>query len=250
MNLVFKCAKENDLYRVLKDLGLSFPRYTTLAKAINAAAEGGAVLSLADDYPRPVDRVDAELLDRAGAKKLRMLVEYPLAFPGRKLGEPRPTVWERVVTTSEFFAPNLGKESILAMHGCWFLPTKAGSAHLSLARLAGYRKSAYGLPKETFPILYEIPGCNVLVATSKLSQFVTARYAPKPDWKTVWEAILRWLCPNETIPTLDWKPTVTLQAGREAKLPKTAEMDALSRSTKWFREQVVYSIDLKKGAVE
>jgi len=96
------------------------------------------VLSLADDYPRPVDRVDAELLDRAGAKKLRMLVEYPLAFPGRKLGEPRPTVWERVVTTSEFFAPNLGKESILAMHGCWFLPTKAGSAHLSLARLAGY----------------------------------------------------------------------------------------------------------------
>ncbi len=250
MNLFFKCGKNNDLLHVLKGMGYTYPRHNSLSQAIEQASEGGAVLCLADDYPRATEKVDEKLLNRAAAKRLRLYVEYPLAMAGVELGEPRPTLWERVVTTSDFFSPELARESIVALHGCWFLPTTAANPHLSLAKLAGYRKSAYGLPPETHPILFELHGREVLVATSKLSQFVTARYAPKADWKVIWEKILMWLDRSNQIPSLTWMPTVTIEADAKTPLPKRAEVEALSRSTQWFREQVVYSIDQKRGAIE
>ncbi len=250
MNLVFNCNADNDLFRVLKDLGYKFPRVNSLSKAIDQATEGGAVLSLADNYPLPVDKVDQGMLDRAAGKKLRMFIEYPAALPGLPLGEPKPTLWERAVTSSNFFSPGIPKEAILAMHGCWYLPVEAENPHMVVARLAGYRKSAYGLPKEVYPILFELPGRDVLVATSKLTQFVTARYAPKADWKYILEHILRWLTRSQEIPSLVWTPTVKLQSDSTSPLPKKIESDSLTLSTKWFREQVVYSLDLKKGAIE
>jgi hypothetical protein len=250
MKLVFKCSADNDLFRVLKDMGFKYPRFTSPAKAIDQAPEGSAVLSLADEYPRPADTIDEKLLDRAAEKKLRMFIEYPASLPGLALGEPRPTLWERAVTSSDFFGPALPNEQILAMHGCWFLPVEVEKPHLVVARLAGYRKSAYGLPKESYPILFELPGRDVLVATSKISQFVTARYAPKSDWKNILERILRWLAPGEEIPCLEWTPTVALQSDRDTPLPKKAQTEALKRSTRWFREEVVFSHDHNKGAIE
>jgi len=248
--VIFVCREENDLYRVLKDSGYTYPIYSNIDDALEEAPTGSAVLILADDYPRASHRWNYDLLHAALSKALRLYIEYPASLPDLEIGEPRPTEWERVVVSSEFFAPALEKYTILALHGCWFLPVKVESPHLVAARVAGYYKAVYGLPAETFPILFELPGKDIMVATSKLSQFVTGRYGPTKAWKSVWMRLIRWLTRSKEAPTFGWTPVVDVQSSRDERLPETAEMDAFNRSVKWFRENIVYSIDWKKGAIE
>ncbi|NLG49473.1 MAG: hypothetical protein GX552_05105 [Chloroflexi bacterium] len=248
--LTFCCSPENDLYRVLAAGGQVYPRYDSLSEALQAAPANSAVLALADDYPRASLIVDEGTLETAGARGLRLYIEYPASLPGLTLGEPQPTEWERVVVASDFFAPDIQPGEILALHGCWYLPTTAESPHMAVARVAGYHRAVYGLPEDARPILFQLPGRPVLVATSKLSQFVTARYGPKVVWQALWTRLLRWLTGSEALSMPAWEPTVGVQAGRDDPLPASAHADAFARSLKWFQEQIVYSVDWKKGAIE
>lgn len=252
--MIWCCQETNDLYRVLTDLGRRCPRYDTLNEALQAAPAGG-VLALADAYPRLGCAIDRSLLHLAQEKQVRVYLEYPAALSGITLGEPRPTQWERLVVSSGFFAPDLEQGVILAQHGCWFFPVTGGldqTAQVSLvvARVAGYDRAVYGLPDARYPILFQLPGHDVLVATSKLSQFVRGRYGPRQAWKAIWERLLRWLEPDTDWPDLAWRPTVRVQAEGNALLAEAAEMEGLCRSVRWFREHIVYSIDQKKGAIE
>jgi hypothetical protein len=261
---IFSCQPDNDLYRVLERAGQVYPRYGRLEEALQAAPRGTGVLALADDYPRPSPALDEELEKLVEAKKLRLYLEYPAALPGVALGDPRPTRWERVVVSSDFFAPALERHTLLAQHGCWFLPVEPGPSlcegHLShgerqdvalaVARVAGYDRAVYGLPAEAYPILFALPGSPILVATSKLSQFVRGRYGPQSAWKAIWERLLQWAGGTDDVPELTWRPTVRTQAGPGTHLDENGERDALRRSVQWFREHVVYSIDRKKGAME
>ena len=74
-------------------------------------------------------------------------------------------------------------------------------------------------------------------AASKLSGFITGRYAPTQAWKCLWENLLRWLSRSDDIPSLNWTPVVGLQAGPDEPLPDTCEDDAFHRSVTWFRKQ-------------
>ncbi len=297
MTLIFACQPDNDLYRVLARLNDAYPRYDTLDQALEAAPSGAALLSLADAYPRPSPAFQQQHADRARAKELRLYVEYPASLPRTSLGDPRPTQWERVVVASGTFEPELERHTILAQHGCWYLPVAGASTpatllrspgtwqpgrgddddlerrpraptsteasrtlddlyegmevHLAVARVAGYDRAVYGLPEETQPILFTLTDSpTVLIATSALSRFVRGRYAPQEAWVAIWQRLLRWLAPAEELPDLTWTPTVRVQARPEIPLPEDAESNALRRSLRWFREQVVYSIDWKKGAIE
>jgi hypothetical protein len=118
-----------------------------------------------------------------------------------------------------------------------------------VARVAGYDRALYGLPAEAEPILFALPGSPVLVATSKLSKFVRGRYGPQCAWKAIWERLLAWVDGSDHVPALTWTPTVRVHAGPGTPLNKDAEQDALRRSVRWFREQVVYRIDRKVGAM-
>ncbi|MFA6110811.1 MAG: hypothetical protein WDA75_18785 [Candidatus Latescibacterota bacterium] len=307
MSLTLCCREQNDLYQVLIDRGVKVRRCDSLAEALTAAEDGGAVLALADTYPRPELVVTEQDLRQAATKGLRLYLEYPAAVAGLVLGEPRATQWERVVTSSEFFAPEVAQHRILALHGCYYLPVQAqqpvekvalsGEAegwrglarrasdsasredaqserndararqhrpqpewtfstgcqtpHLVVARVAGYHTAVYGLPEDASPILFELPGhLPVLVATSKLSQFITARYGPVPAWQAIWQTLLRWLDPTLELPALTWTPAVRVQAGPREPIPAAAEAAAFGRSVAWFREHVVFSTDWKKGALE
>ena len=232
--LVFCCRADNDLFRVLSDNGMRCPRYDTPGEAAGKAPAGAGVLILADGYPQQSTVVEPSVLEAAGSKRLRLYVEYPSALPGIELGQPRSVRWERAVVASDFFAPALNKLRILCIHGCRFTPAKAEKPHLVLARVAGYDSAVFGLPRETFPILFEHPRGNVLVATTKLSQFVTGRYGPADAWGSVWQLILCWLCPDVPIPSLAWRPTVRPAYDREAKLPADAESQALALGIEWF----------------
>ena len=163
--------------------GKQYPRFDTAAQAIQGASERAGVLILADDYPKETTPIDAAIFQQAAAKKLRLYVEYPAMLPNLvlgkaaylKTGEYGANV-ERTVVASDAFGPDLKKMRIMMINDCHYLPVEAKNPHLVLARVEGYDTAVYGLPKDVHPILFEHPRGDILVATTKLSQFVTGRY--------------------------------------------------------------------------
>jgi len=257
LNVTFNCSADNDLYSVLAKSGYDCPRYATAAEAIERAEPSSAVLLLADGYPDATTKVDPVLFDRANEKRLRLFIEYPAAIPGIEVGAPRQTVWERAVVASDAFGDALPKLRILAIHDCRFAPMDAADPTLVVARVAGFDTAVYGLPEQTFPILLEIPDRNLVVATTKLSGFVTGRYAPTKDWNTVWEHILATLDPDNPSPQIVWKPTVRPAFGPDDRLPRDIEQRTFKAAANWYhnsrllihpsREPAIHKL-LKSGA--
>lgn len=236
-NWVLSCAADNDIFLLLSRSGQACARHDDPAKAIAAAPEGAAVLLLADGYPGRPLRVEPGLLASARARKLRVYMEFPESLPGFSVGEQRTVVWERAVVSSGLFGSDLPEMSILSPQNCVFRQIPSTPAHLVLARVAGYNAALFGLPATTFPLLFEMPDASehgeVLVAATKLSQVVTARFGPAPSWQAVWRGILRWLNPDLEV-ELNWTPTVRPAYTRTGELPSGTETAALRRGADWF----------------
>ena len=248
MKLTFACEKDNDLYRLLCADGAALPRVKTVEEAVARAAPGGGVLVLADGYPNTTTTLSAKIFEQAAAKKLRLYVEFPAFLPGFARETPRRTEWERGVVASGVFGAALAEGRILAIHDCHFVPVQAEDPWLAVARVAGFNTAVYGLPETVFPILFEHPSGQVLVATTKLSQFVTARYAPADAWKTVWTRILAWLLPSAPLrapsaplrvpgaqaPDLTWTPVVRPSFGPDEALPEDVEAQSFRHGAQWY----------------
>jgi hypothetical protein len=67
---------------------------------------------------------------------------------------------------------------------------------LVVARVAGFDKAVFGLPEQRWPLLFEVPDRKLIVATSKLSGFVSGRYSPTREWRRLWEHLLVKLDPG------------------------------------------------------
>ena len=105
--------------------------------------------------------------------------------------------------------------------------------------MAGFDRAVYGLPDATFPLLLDVAlgegYPRVTVATTKLSQLVTGRFAPAEDWKRVWQVILDRVAPGgPAMPS--WEPTVRPAYSPKTVLPADAETQALDRGLEWFRK--------------
>jgi len=233
-HLSLVCREDNDLYCVLRDNGVPCARFTAARRALEEAPQGLGVMILADGYPTSTTPVSEALYRTAAEKGLRLCVEFPAALPGEGTGSARAISWERVVVASGAFAPGLEKLRILALHGCHFVPVKAENPHLVVARVAGFDTAVFGLPQASFPILYEHPSGNLLVSTTKLSQFVTARYAPAEAWRSIWQWILGWVMPGTPAPALSWTPTVRPSYQACEELAADAEACAFRRGGAWF----------------
>lgn len=235
---------DNDLVRVLRASGARIERLDGAMAAVTAAPSGSGVLVLADGYPGGRTQVGADVFETARRKGVRLYVEYPARVPGMALGEPktlRTGTWgnilERAVVASDAFGDRLRRGRILMVHDCHYLPTESPRAHLVIAHVAGYDDALHGIPaRDVHPILLEHPEGGVLVATTKLSQFVTARYAPTDAWEPVWRMILQWVEPGAAIPPLRWTPTVRPWFAREAALPADVERKTLRRGAEWYRK--------------
>ncbi len=234
LNLAFVCSEQNDLYRLLSAQGTTLKRFDAAAEAIAQAPSGAGILVLADGYPDATVALGSTLFDAAAAKDLRLYVEYPSQLPGLEVGTPKTTQWERGVVASGVFGERLERLRILGIHGCHFVPVEAAAPSIVMARVAGFDTAVYGLPEETHPILFEHPRGNVLVATTKLSQFVTGRYAPAEAWKHVWGWILAWASRGTQEIALDWTPTVRPTYTRGEALSADAESKAVRRCAQWF----------------
>ncbi|MPY89991.1 MAG: hypothetical protein GEU99_18970 [Luteitalea sp.] len=233
--LVIAARPDNDLYEAILAADGAVARYDTAEEAIAQAPQNAAVLLLADEYPERTLSLTDSHLARATAKKLRLYIEYPSSVPGLKFGPPRSVEHERVVVTSDVLAPQLPRLAILSVHQAKFIPVEAVAGDLALAHVAGFETAVYGLPRDgVYPLLFRHPHAAALVATTKLSQFVTARYAPPEAWDSVWKHILAWLTESDNPPELAWKPSVRPSFGPDETLPADAEKQAIRRSMDWF----------------
>ncbi|MGE5295711.1 MAG: hypothetical protein ACM3VT_12855 [Solirubrobacterales bacterium] len=233
-SLTLCCDGRNDLFRVLTASGYACRRVDSGREAVERAAEGGAVMILADGYPTTVTAIEPGVLETAARKNLRLYIEYPGALPGVEIGPPKAARWERVVVNSDFFGPSLDRLRILAVNGLHFVQAKSRASHVVAARVAGFDTAVFGLPNDSIPILFELPEGRVLVATTKLSHFVTGRYAPQDAWQSLWAGVLAWLCPDEERPSLVWTPSVRPSYGRDESLPADVELQAIRRGVEWF----------------
>jgi hypothetical protein len=128
---------------------------------------------------------------------------------------------------------------ILAIHGCHLVPADlpaSGRMHMVWAKVAGVDRAEFGL-KDAHgePLLFD-DGQGRLVATTRLSSFVTGRFMPNASWGSVWRAILGHLQPGRAVPELRWTPTVRPSYSRAEPLPADVERQAVARLAEWYRK--------------
>lgn len=234
--LVFACAAGNDLWLAVKDSGAAVSRHDEAGAALRAAPRGAGVLLLADGYPSAPTLLTPEWVAAAAHRQLRLFVEFPGWLPDLAAGSVRTTQYERAVVGSDAFGPELARLRIVGINDCHYVPVAVPRADLVLARVAGFDTAVFGLPDSGVqPLLFAHPTCaDLMVAATKLSNFVTARYAPTDAWRHIWRHLLGWLRRGRSDVALAWTPSVRPSFTREAPLPGEIERVAFRRGVAWI----------------
>lgn len=231
-------SAESDLCQALQQQNIRFESKPTWQSALTAVESGGAIAVLADGYPESTTDLPDEFFLTAAKKDLRVYLEFPGYVPGITLGSPTESRWERVVVSSEELSSDLSKLRILSMNRCRFVPMTEDSPLMVLARVAGFDKAVYGIPDSASPLLVHLPATKgrpeMFLASSKMSAFITARYAPAGAWQKVWQAVLAKLLPNKQDIQLTWTPTVHPTYNKQDQLPVNAEFEAFRRGVSWY----------------
>lgn len=231
--ILISCSESNDLYIVLKQNNIPLRRFDTPQEAVRKSGKGAGILILADDYPSGTTSLDSLILEEAGRKKLRLYIEYPSWLPGIVTGQPKETTLERVVVVADRIK-GLEPLQILSIHGCFYTPSDADDHLLSVSKVAGFDRAVYGTGEDAQAILFNHPAGNLLVSTTKLSQFVTARYAPKESMQALWGHILTWVAGgSEQFGKLEWESDVRATYGPDEELPADAARIAVQRGIDW-----------------
>lgn len=231
--LTFACDPSNDLYLSVVNGGRHPARFEMAEEAVEHAAPGTGVLVLAGGYPGKRTSLSDDVLKAAHSKRLRLYIEYPQSLPGLTLGVSHGVTWERAVVASDAFAAEgLAKLRILSVQGCQFIPVEAAKPDLVLARVAGYDTAVYGLPRTAMPLLFR-DAQGDWIATTKLSNFVTGRYAPSSEWLELWSHLLATLELSGQVPRLVAEPGVRPAYSSDAALPKGAEAQAAAGYAHW-----------------
>src|SRR5688572_20535897 len=231
----FVCRADNDLFALLADAGEHHARFDTPDEAVLRSKAGSVLLVLADGYPRVTTPVDAAFFAAAKAKRLRLYMEYPSLVPGVEFAPPKQAVWERGVVSTDRFGERLPKLALFSAHGCQYLPTRAADPLLVIGRVAGFDSAVYGIPATAEPLLFEAGNGDWLIATTKLSGFVTGRYAPTDRWATIWKQILKRLDPQASR-KLSWTPLARPAYGKDDALPHDWTKRSFDAAARWVHE--------------
>jgi len=233
--LIFVCSEENDLYQAMVESNGEFMRFSSAEKAIDAAEEGSGILVLADNYPAEKIVLPDGFFKKAESKNIKLYIEFPDSLPGVKTGEIHKTEWERAVVSSDVFGESLKEMSILTINDCHYVGVKAEDPLMVVAKVAGFDTAIYGLDStEIHPILFKLPETNILVSTTKLSQFITGRYAPKDAWKSILRYVLNWLQPDGALSELNWTESVRPSYLKDKKLSQNERSQSARRGVEWY----------------
>lgn len=227
------CSPHNDLFRAMKKTGLEVRRYETPNEAISAAKTGWAVLLLANEYPTNLLQLSDSLFQNAAKKNLRLYVEFPSRVPGVSFSAPKKMAWERYVVNGNQFGNDLPALRILMANESYVLPCNATNSLINAARVAGYDNAVFGMPTNALPVLFSLNDGKIFVATTRLSSFITGRYAPTKDWATVWNFLLHELS-QENLPPLKTKQRVQSMYGSKERLPSNYEEKSFGAAVGWI----------------
>jgi hypothetical protein len=241
-NLYFCCSPENDLYRLYAADGENWVRYDDPGTAVANAPKGAGLLVLADTYPAPLN-ISTQIREEAIRKSMRLYIEYPANIMGIYIKGYTEARNERVAVYSDWLgAPQKG--SLMTAHGCHYQIMNYPSPYLVLGRLAGYDKIAFDFPAwvapfqdeaKLFPILMRHPLTDSLIASTKLSNFVTGRYAPEEEWRIVWQKILQWAS-GKPLEMRHWVLAAGPSYGPTDPLPQDAQEQAWRKAIQWYQD--------------
>ena len=246
----------NDLLCTLASLYEGVVRYPCLADALDAAEAGKlcAVMLLADGYPDHRTAVTAVDTERLLALGLHLYIEYPEANEALGIvgydGEAVMGYSRAIVRDVD--AISLEKNSILYVHGAQYRKKPDdGTALMVAATVAGYDRAAFPLDGCECHTLLEVNKTRrVMIAATKLSQFISARYAPYARWCAVFEAILSFLC-GERVTGFAYTPAVLPSYPPDAALPADACREAVRANSEWYLlSGILKSPDGREGIYE
>lgn len=238
-NIIFSGSSSNDLYVLLQKQGLHVKRFNEPAQALQAAKEGDALFVVADNYPKKTVTLTDDFFQKAKLKKLKLYIEYSAAIPGVQIdATPKNTQLERGIVATTVFEPGLKPLSILGINDCYVLPAKVERADIVLAKVAGLDKAEYGIDDvEKFPLLFEKD--NMMIATTKLTNFATGRYGPDDAWKQVWSYILKKMTGQQYV-FKSWPSYVTPMYSRNQVLPANAKRKSVELGVEWFNKAKLF----------
>ncbi len=231
-------SENADLCQALKQQDVRFRVSPTWQSALDSVTSGGAVAVLAEGYPEKTTDLPSDFFKQAAQKHLRVYLEYPGNIPGVAIGTPKDSRWERVVVSSSKLSSSVPQLGILSMNRCRFVPISAEDPLMVLARVSGFEKAVYGIPQSATPLLIHLSATEerpeMYVASSKMSAFITARYAPAGTWQNVWQALIAKLMPGQKDIQLIWTSTVRPTYAQDEKLPADVEREAFRRGARWY----------------
>ena len=232
--LNISCSKNNDLFKALKQSNITLSRYDSPTEAIEHAPAGTGVMILASGYPDNTTDITENDFKLAQRKKLKLYIEFPTSLPDMEVAPPKDIKHERGVVTSDFFGASLETMRILMIHNCRYTPVQIESPHIVLAKVAGFDNAVFGLADSSpTPLLFE-KSDNILVSTTKLSHFITARYMPSEAFDTIFERIINWLSPGTGKIELNWTPTVSPAFKPDDILHDNARINAIQLGVDWY----------------
>ena len=229
------CSENNDLYQLLVSSGQDCRRYENIDNALEHCKKYGVLLVLAKDYPKKKTVIPESFYKKAKEKNLKVLIEFPDRLKSGNTGEIKSTKKERLVVTSVFFGENLPSMSILDAGLYFYVDVPERNCHLKGAKVAGLKKAVYGLKNTpNFPILFEDD--DVLISTTKLSDFKQSRYSPIIAWESAISKILYYLTINMPDEYVKWNPIVKSSYDAVVPLPENAYELAVVRGVEWYKK--------------
>ncbi len=252
ISVVTKDAK-NDLLCTLTANYNGIKHYTSLDDALNNASSNNTkgIMVLADNYPDSAVAITEVQATKINSLGVKLYIEYPdnnasLGITG--YNDTRVMGFERAVVTA---ADKMGmaKNSILYVHGAKYKAKRQSSGTwLANANVAGYDTADFGLIDCTPYSMIEINASgNVLIASTKLSQFISARYAPYERWQKLWTAVLSWVSGTK-VTDISWTPLVKAKYSKNQVLPANAYKDAVNLNTQWYINNML--VDGGKGVYQ
>lgn len=234
----------NDLLKTLNANYSGIKVYSSLDDALNNVKADGTkgIMLLADNYPNSTTAITDAQAAKINELGVRLYIEYPdnnalLGITGyngiKKMG------YDRAIVTD---ADALGVEiySLLYVHGAQFAAkTDVTRSWLVNATVAGYDTADFGLSDCTPYSMIElnIKG-NVLIASTKLSQFISARYAPYERWQKLWLGVLSWVS-QIAVTKIEWTPAVNANYGPNEPLADNAYSEAVRLNVEWYKNNMM-----------
>ncbi|MFT4567935.1 MAG: hypothetical protein ACI9FN_002903 [Saprospiraceae bacterium] len=229
------CQPDNDLFKLLNTNGFKCNLHDNIETALESTPKNGALLILAKKYPLAKTILPVNFYQIIKSKNLRVYLEFPDRIGLENTGEIKSTKKERFVVASDFFGEKLSPMSILDAGLYFYIDFPVQEAYLKGANVAGFQKAVYGLENTpNVPILFE--DGNVLISTTKLSDFNKSRYSPLKAWQSTIHGILSHLSIEMTDGAVKWNPIVKPSYDAAVLLPENAYELAVERGAEWYRK--------------